>query len=157
MRGLQPIGSQALPTEEPRMRTIRKAFPLRDLIVMTSSGTIDLAASKSALKSLADDPEFDRHYEILLDLRDSECELSVADVYEIATCLAWPDPALPTRKKIAVLVSGQRAFDHAKFLEVCSTNRGIQVGAFEDYEKASEWLDTDLPEDPKETDAMANR
>jgi len=31
------------------------------------------------------------------------------------------DPALPTRKKIAVLVSGQRAFDHAKFLEVCST------------------------------------
>jgi hypothetical protein len=124
---------------------------------MTSSGTIDLVASKSALKSLAADPEFDRRYEILLDLRDSECELSVMDVYEIATYLAWPDPALPTRKKIAVLVSGQRAFDHAKFLEMCSTNRGIQLGAFEDYEKASEWLNADLPADPKGVDAMLNR
>lgn len=139
------------------MRTTRKAFPLKDLIVMTSSGTIDLVASKSALKSLAADPEFDRHYEILLALRNSECELSVADIYEIARYLAWPDPALPTRKKIAVLVSGQRAFDHAEFLEVCSTNRGMQLGAFEDYEKASEWLDADLPEDPKETEAMSNR
>ena len=148
---------QALPTREPVMRTTRKAFPLKHLIIMTSSGTIDLVASKSALKTLAADPEFDKHYEVLLDLRDSECELSVMDVYEIATYLAWPDPALPTRKKIAVLVSGQRAFDHAKFLEVCSTNRGIQVGAFEDYDKASEWLDADLPEDPKERDAMPNR
>lgn len=136
------------------MRTTRKAFPLKDLIVMTSSGTIDLAASKSALRRLAADPEFDRHYEILLDLRDSECEMSAMDVYEIAKDLAWPDPALPTRKKIAVLVSGERAFDHAKFLEVCSTNRGVQVGAFEDYEKASQWLDTELPVDPKEADAM---
>ncbi len=139
------------------MRTTRKAFPLRDLIVMTSSGMIDLAASKSALKSLAADPEFDRHYEVLLDLRDSECELSAMDIYEIATCLAWPDPALPTRKRIAVLVSGHRAFDHAKFLEVCSANRGVQVGAFEDYERASEWLDADLPEDRKATDAMASQ
>ena len=139
------------------MRTTRKAFPLKDLIVMTSSGTIDLVASKAALKSLAADPEFDRHYEVLLDLRDSECELSVLDIYEIATYLAWPDPALPTSKKIAVLVSGHRAFDHAKFLEVCSANRGVQVGAFEDYEKASEWLEADLPKDPKETDAMLSR
>ena len=139
------------------MRSTRQAFPLKDLIVMTSSGTIDLAASKSALKKLAADPEFDRHYEVLLDLRNSECEMTVMDVYEIAKDLAWPDPALPTRKKIAVLVSGQRAFDHAKFLEVCSANRGVQVGAFEDYEKASEWLDTELPEDPKETEQEGNK
>jgi hypothetical protein len=151
------MNSSALPKQERGMRTTRKAFPLKDLIVMTSSGTIDLAASKSALKSLAADPEFDKHYEILLDLRNSECELSVMDVYEIAKHLAWPDPALPTRKKIAVLVSGQRAFDHAKFLEVCSQNRGVQVGAFEDYEKASQWLDTELPEDPKEMDATSSR
>jgi hypothetical protein len=139
------------------MRTTRKAFPLKDLIIMTSSGMIDLAASKIALKNLAADPEFDKHYEILLDLRDSECELSVMDVYEIATYLAWPDPALPTSKKIAVLVSGQRAFDHAKFLEVCSTNRGVHVRAFEDYEKASEWFDADLPVDRKETEAIPTR
>ncbi len=136
------------------MKTTRKAYPFKDLIIMTSSGTIDLAASKVALKNLAADPEFDRHYEILLDLRDSECELSVTDVYEIATYLAWPDPALPTRRKIAVLVSGERAFDHAKFLEVCSANRGVHVRAFDDYEKADEWFDADLPADRKETDSI---
>jgi hypothetical protein len=134
--------------------TTRKAFPLRDLLVMTTSGTIDLAASKSVLKSLTADPDYRANYEILLDLRDTTCELSLSDVFEIATYLAWPDPALPPRQKIAVLVSGQGAFDHAKFLEMCSTNRGIRVHAFEDYDKASDWLDTVLPEDPKGTDAM---
>lgn len=124
---------------------------------MTSSGTVDLVASKAALKSLAADPEFEANYEILLDLRDSECDMSIADIFEIATYLAWPDPALPTHKKIALLVSGQRAFDHAKFFQMCSTNRGMQLRAFEDYEKASEWLEVDLPEDPKGTDAMPNR
>lgn len=139
------------------MRTARTAFPLEELIIVTSSGTIDLVASKAALKSLAADPEFEASYEVLLDLRDSKCAMSIADVFEIATYLAWPDPALATRKKIAVLVSGERAFDLAKFLEMCSTNRGIRVGAFEDYEKASEWLDADLPEDPKGRDPMPNR
>lgn len=139
------------------MRTSRKAFPLKDLIVMTSSGKIDLDASKVALRNLAADPDFEAHYEVLLDLRDSECALSVTDVYEIAKHLAWPDPALPTNKKIAVLVSGQRAFDHARFLEMCSANRGAEVSAFEDYERAGEWLDTDLPEDPKGTGALASQ
>jgi hypothetical protein len=139
------------------MTSTRKAFPLRDLIIVTASGTIDLAASKATLKSLAADPDYKANYEILLDLRDSKCIMSLMDVFEIATYLAWPDPALPPRQKIAVLVSGHGAFDHAKFLEMCSTNRGIKLGAFEDYEKASEWLDADLPNDPKETDAMSEQ
>ena len=130
------------------MRTAQKAFPLKDLIVVTSSGTIDLLASKAALKSIAADPEYQANYEILLDLRDSECNLSVSDVYEIATYLAWPDPAISTNKKIAVLVAGAVAFDHARFLQLCSTNRGMQVRAFDDYEEASKWLDVDLPDDP---------
>jgi len=139
------------------VKTTRKAFPLKHLITMTSSGTIDLVASKAALQSLAADPEFESNYEILLDLRDSECVMSIADVFEIATYLAWPRPALPTRKKIAVLVSGQPAFDHAQFLQLCSTNRGVRIHAFEHYEKASDWLDAVLPEDPKGADAMLTR
>ncbi len=130
------------------MKTTRKAFPLKDLIIVTSSGTIDLAASKAALKSLAADPEYEANYEILLDLRDSECKLSVGDMYELATYLARPDPAISRNRKIAVLVAGHLAFDHAQFLQLCSTNRGMRVGAFDDYEKASEWLDADLPDDP---------
>jgi hypothetical protein len=134
------------------MVATRKAFPLKDLLVMTTSGAIDLAASKAALGILATDPDYKANYELLLDLRDSKCELSLSDVFEIATFMARLDPALPPHKKIGVLVSGQTAFDHARFLELCSRNRGIEVSAFEDYEKAGEWLDVDLPEDPKEAE-----
>jgi hypothetical protein len=116
---------------------------------MTSSGALDLEASKAALKSLADDPEFLPGYEVLLDWRDVECTMSVVDVFEIARYLSDLDTRLPTRKKIAILVSGKLAFDHAKFLELCAGNRGITLRAFEDYDKANEWLDASLPADLK--------
>ena len=131
------------------MQTQDRAHPSRHLIVMTASGTVDLAASKAALKTLAEDPQFLSSYEVLLDWRDIDCTMSVTDVYEIASYLAHPDTELPTHKKIAILVSGSHAFDHAKFLEVCATNRGVHLFAFEDYDKASQWLQTTLPQDPK--------
>ena len=126
-----------------------KAYPWKDLIVMTSSGTIDLASSKAGLKSLARDPRFKTGYEVLLDWRDIDCSMSIADVFELAAYMAELETGLPTRKKIAILVCGGVPFDHAQFLEVCATNRGVHLRAFKDYEKADEWLKAVLPADPK--------
>lgn len=134
------------------MKTTDKAYPWKDLIVMTATETVDLAASKAALKSLAHDPEFQSGYEVLLDWRDIHCKMSGTDVYELAKYLGNPDTELPTHKKIAILVSGRHAFDHAKFLEVCASNRGVRLAAFEDYDKANAWLEATLPEDPKEAE-----
>lgn len=131
------------------MRTEDKAYPWNDLIVSTATGTVDLDASKAALKNLADDPEFLPGYEVLLDWRDVECVMSVSDVFELAKYLTDLTTRLPTRKKIAILVSGKRSFDHAKFLELCANNRGVTLAAFEDYDKADEWLNADLPADRK--------
>jgi hypothetical protein len=122
------------------MRARYKAFPLDNLITMTASGSIDLAASKEALRSLAQSEAFETHYEVLLDMRSIRCTLSVTDLYEIASYMTTPDTALPARKRIAVLVSGPQALEHAHFLEVCATNRGVNVAAFMDHEKAREWL-----------------
>ena len=132
------------------MKTRNKAYPLKHLIVMTATGTLDLVASKAALKSLAVDPAFDARCEVLLDLRDIECAMSATDIFELAVHMAAPNPALPTQKKIAVLVAGHAAFDHARFLELCAGNRGLSIGAFEDYENADQWLNADLPDDPKD-------
>jgi len=109
----------------------------------------DLPASKTALKKLAADPRFDAQTEVLLDLRDIKCELSTLDIYELASFLAWPDPALPTRKKIAVLVNSGAEFDHASFLQMCTANAGIRLAVFDDYDAADAWLNADLPADPK--------
>ena len=137
------------------MRSEGKAYPWKDLIVMTASGTVDLDASKAAFRNLAEDPEFLPGYEVLLDWRDVDCDMSVSDVFEMAKYLSDLGTRLPTRKKIAILVSGKLAFDHAKFLELCANNRGVALAAFEDYEKADAWLNASLPPDPKEEAATS--
>jgi hypothetical protein len=131
------------------MRTEHLALPLQHLIIVDASGTLDLPASKAALDKLAADPEFDSRTEVLLDLRDVDCKLSTLDIYELASYMAWPNPALPTRKKIAILVEGRTEFDHALFLQMCTTTRGLHIEAFDDYQQASQWLNASVPQDPK--------
>lgn len=130
--------------------TQHKVFPLDRLVVVDASGLLDLPASKSVLKELADSDEFNEHTEVLLDMRDVECHMSTQDIYELAAFMAGPDPALPTHRKIAVLVSGRTEFDHALFLQMCTANSGLRLGVFLDYDAASNWLSADLPADPKE-------
>jgi hypothetical protein len=132
------------------LKTQHKAFPLEHLIVVDAKGVCDLPASKAALEKLAADPQFDSQTEVLLDWRDVKCEMSTLDIYELASFLAGPDPALPTRRKIAVLVGGRAQFDHASFLQMCTANAGIRLAAFDDYDAADHWLTADLPADPKE-------
>ena len=120
---------------------------------MTATETVDLATSKAAFKKLAHDPKFLQGYEVLLDWRDVSCKMSGTDVYELAQYLSDQNTELATHKKIPILVSGRHAFDHANFLEVCSNNRGVTLAAFEDYDKASAWLNATLPQDTREVEA----
>jgi len=133
------------------MKTIDKAYPWTELIVMTATETVDLATSQAAFEKLAHDTKFLQGYEVLLDWRDVSCKMSGTDVYELAQYLSDQNTELPTHKKIPILVSGKRAFDHANFLEVCSNNRGVTLAAFEDYDKASAWLNATLPQDARDS------
>lgn len=137
------------------MRTIDKTYPWKKLIVMTATETVDLATSKAAFKKLAHDPKFLRGYEVLLDWRDVSCKMSGTDVYELAQYLSDQDTELPTHKKIPILVSGRHAFDHVNFLEVCSNNRRVALAAFEDFDKASAWLNATLPQDTRKVEAYS--
>lgn len=111
------------------------------LIVMNASGTVDLMASKAAIRKIVDDPAYREQYRILLDLQDSTNVMSVADAYELARFMAWPDPELPTHRKVAVVVSGEHDFDFAQFLELCAKNRGVNVRAFQSQSQAVQWLE----------------
>lgn len=140
------------------MNAKSKAYPLKNLIVMTAAGTLDLAASKAALKLLAANPDFSTRCEVLLDLRDTDCAMSTTDIFDLATYMAFPAPALDTYKKVALLVdsnsAGRLAFSHAQFLELCTVNRGLHLQAFESYAQADDWLTADLPIDPKIADLV---
>lgn len=79
-----------------------------------------------------------------MDLRDVACDIDTVEVFHLASYMAWPDPALPTNRRIAVVVSGTREFDNAKFLELCASNRSLDMKAFTDYEEAVNWLDASI-------------
>lgn len=130
------------------MNTQYDFFPGRELIVVGAGGKLDFAATKAAVVKLAADPRYRSSYKLLISLRHVLCGLSELDVYEIASFLGWPDPALPTRRKIAILVSGQKSFNHANFLTLCARNRALTMRAFDNRVAAERWLDSDVANDP---------
>jgi hypothetical protein len=123
---------------EESMKTKYRVFPAKEFIKVTAEGSFDLEDSKKALKILVEKASLPGHFDILTDLREAECELSVADVFELTQWMVRHRPSFKSR--IAVLVPRGDAFDKAGFLELCADNRGLRVHAFVDPSEAEEWL-----------------
>ena len=123
---------------------------LKNHIAMTATGSFDLIGSKLLLNSLSQEPSLRAQKEILVDLRDVDCTMSTFDVYELAQHLAFPNPALDTNKKIAVLITGNKHFNHAQFFDLCGLKKSVNIRAFEQFEAADRWLHGDSSRKPKE-------
>lgn len=128
------------------MHTKVKRLTGTDVIVADASGHLNLPRSVDLVRDLVSHPDYNQHMEVVLDLRDARCSLSVSDVFQLAYYMAWPDPGLPTRRKVAVIVSPEEEFDHAKFFETCAVNRGLHVKSFQDLRAVERWLERDLRE-----------
>ena len=126
------------------MKSSIKYYKGADLIAVDVNGSFDLKRSKQLIQKIVKNPEYDKHYELVLDLQDISCDLSVAEVYKIASYMAYPNPEYPSHRKIAVVVADSKAFDHALFFETCALNRGLQVKSFRNVKDAENWLQTDL-------------
>lgn len=121
-----------------------KICELTHAVVLNSRGTVDLAASKAALKLLVDSPGFGPCSEVLLDFRNVECDMTASSIFELVKHMAWHIPTLYDDHRIAVLVKhyapGKLAFNHAQFLELCAYTRGFNIRAYEDSDRAIQWL-----------------
>ena len=94
-------------------------------------------------------------YELLVDFRDTQSNLSTLDLYQLANELCQHGDTF--RRKVALLVLPGVNFSRASFFETCSHNRGFSVNAFMDYEKAMRWLlSPDLPENNVPPDNKAD-
>jgi hypothetical protein len=120
------------------VETKYRVFPAKEFIKGTAEGTFDLEDSKRELKALVEDSPSLGHFDMLMDLRDADCELSVADVFELTQWMVRHSASF--QGKIAVLAPGGEAFDKAKFLELCAENRGFLIHAFVDPSEAEAWL-----------------
>lgn len=111
-----------------------------EFIKATPEGKLDLEASRQLLVELASVAVPLPDYDILLDTRQAQSELSVVDLWHLAAelnhhfCQAVRRPI-----KTAVLCPPVR-FNSAEFLALCAQNRGFQVNAFTSFELAYEWL-----------------
>ncbi|OGV70561.1 MAG: hypothetical protein A2283_08830 [Lentisphaerae bacterium RIFOXYA12_FULL_48_11] len=127
------------------MATKIKIVTAKDFLEVTPDGIINLATSKQLLIDIAkaDTPPAD--YELFVDFRDTQSDLSITDVYMLAGELF--KHGMTFRRKVALLVVPGINFDRAHFFETCSQNQGFSVNAFTDYEKAMRWIlsDEDSP------------
>ncbi|MDD2899297.1 MAG: hypothetical protein PHI31_11360 [Desulfuromonadaceae bacterium] len=120
------------------MSTQIKIIPARDFIEVTTDGTINLVTSRQLITDIADSEHHQATHELLVDFRETECTLSVVDVYQLASELCRHGNTF--RKKIALLVLPGFNFDRARFFETCSFNRGFSINAYTDYETALRWI-----------------
>ncbi len=105
---------------------------------MTPEGEFDFDSTRDLLIEAVSVDTKASELEILLDFRQARAELTTTDIWYLAAELEKHRTAF--KEKIAVLISPERNFDNAKFFELCATNRGLDVGAFQSYEEAISWL-----------------
>jgi len=121
----------ALTSLEPRI------IHAHDFIIATPKGQLDFERAKKLLVDImsASAPFID--YEILLDTRRAQSELSAIDLWQLVIEIF--NFRKPLARKTAVLCPLEQ-FDQAEFFALCAKNRGFNVSAFTSFEDAIEWL-----------------
>jgi hypothetical protein len=139
--------------KETFMATKIKIITASDFIEVTTDGIINMTTSRQLLIDIAKAEHYPVDYELLIDFRDTQSDMSIVDVYELAAELCQYGDTF--RRKVALLVLPGFNFDRASFFETCSQNRGFSVNAFKDYEKAMRWVLS--TEDPPNHNVPSNK
>jgi hypothetical protein len=116
-----------------------RVIPAKEFLRADVDGRLDLATSRQILIEVASATAAtpDRH--ILIDCRDiTGPPLSTVDLFELVQTLR--SLGLGLLNKLAILRTPRHTFDRGRFFEMLATDRGFNVGVFEDFESAFTWL-----------------
>jgi hypothetical protein len=119
------------------MSTNIKIIHAQDFIKATLEGQLDLEKSKEVLMKIASAPASKDDYEIIVDTRKAEVQMTVYDLWYLAKEMGNQRKAFS--RKTAILCPLVK-FDSAEFFALCAKNRGLQVMAFTSFEDSIEWL-----------------
>jgi anti-anti-sigma regulatory factor len=109
-----------------------------EFIQVSPEGRLDLEQAKRVLVEVASAAAPSDDYDVILDARNVEFELDVADLWELAAELHKVRQAFSRRT--AVLVPPERS-DYAGFFAVLAQERGFELSAFTHLGDAMEWLE----------------
>jgi hypothetical protein len=120
------------------MATNFKVISASDFLEVTTDGIVNITTSRQLLTDIAMAQPAQPDYEMVVDFRGTESQLSIIDVYHLAAELCQHGNTF--RRKIALIVTPGLNFDRASFFETCSFNRGFLIRAYTDYEAAIRWI-----------------
>ena len=121
-----------------------RVISARDFLRANVEGQFDLEASKALLCDLAKAVVGCQDRHILIDTRETGTPiLNSSDLFELVQTLK--QLGLGVFNRIAVLRRLKSTFDRGRFFEMLATDRGMQVGTFDDFETAFEWLQAGGP------------
>ena len=123
------------------MQVNYKIIQAKDFIKAKPTGEIDLDESKKVLSQIAQMEHLIGDHELLIDLREVHSNLDHAELHELILELGRHKEAF--RSKIAVIARDDEQFNKAVFLEMCANIDRFTVMAFTDFEKATNWLQSD--------------
>lgn len=116
-----------------------KIYRLGDIIRMTQSGELDLERSLKIVRDLAAEANFHKDHNVILDLRETSVNTSMADIIEISMAFASYHQVF--KNKIAVIIpDNEERLIIAKRFKTCMDMQGFQFEQFTDFEPAIEWL-----------------
>ena len=110
----------------------------KEFVQLTPDGEFDFDSTRDLLIKAVSVKTKASELEILVDFRQAHGNLTTTDIWYLAAAL--DEKRALFRRKMAILISKDGNFDNAKFFELCATNRGLDVGAFNSYEDAITWL-----------------
>lgn len=109
----------------------------RQFLHFDHDGTFDLNGNRDVLaEMLRDAQQEDRN--LLLDVRDSDVELSMRDVWALVQHLHACAPEFD--QKMAILDRWDETYDRMQFFEASAGELGFQARAFINFENAMNWL-----------------
>lgn len=118
-----------------------KIICVNDFLKVTPQGTLDFESAKQAMVEASLVPGVFVNYDLLIDTRGTESTLSVTDIWylakELATIVLENTKGFKARIPVLCPI---KDFDNAKFFELCSQNRGLNVCAFISFEDVFDWL-----------------
>jgi hypothetical protein len=120
------------------MPTDIRIIRAHEFIRATPEGQIDLVTTKEVLIGIALASTISGDFDVILDTRNTQSEMDVADLWELAAELHKHREAFS--RKTAVLGPPDRS-EYTSFFALCAQERGFDVKAFTHLGDAMEWLD----------------
>ncbi|MGA2158627.1 MAG: hypothetical protein WB588_01785 [Dehalococcoidia bacterium] len=108
-----------------------------DFIKATPEGKLDFEKSKKLLLEIASATGPVVDYDIILDTRKAQVEMSVAELWHLAVEISNFPKVFSRRTAVLCPIE---PFDDAEFFALCARNRGFQIKAFTSFEDTIEWL-----------------